>query len=105
MNSELTRGHVGGDPASRSWRIKPHPWQFAAARLLEQSTHFTTISTRRLFARPSGLLLSATGTDSPLPTALIRSDRTPLDTRWVRTASARRCESSWFFVSLPTESV
>ena len=41
----------------------------------------TTISTRRLFARPSGVSLLATGLALPLPTEVILSEGMPLLTR------------------------
>ena len=47
------------------------------------------ISTRRLLARPSAVRLSATGSSSPRPDALIRSGETPELTRNERTDSAR----------------
>ena len=40
-----------------------------------------TISTRRLFARFSGVLLSVIARVEPMPTALIRSEATPRETR------------------------
>lgn len=57
-----------------------------------QGASSTTMSTRRLRARPSALPLSATGRSLPSPTALSRSASTPSCTSACRTASARRCD-------------
>src|SRR6478736_388263 len=65
----------------------------------------TTISTRRLLARPSAVSLLATGLDVPLPTAVTLSERSPLLRRKLRTASARSRDNFMLFDCEPTESV
>ena len=70
----------------------------------------TFSSARRFIARPSGLslpffMLSATGSDSPLPTVSRRPASTPRDTRYCSTARARRSDNLWLYASEPMESV
>ena len=54
----------------------------------------TRSSTRRFFARPSAVALSATGRSGPKPCATSRSAGTPRFTSAFTTAAARRCESA-----------
>ncbi len=75
------------------------------ARRTRYLSGWTTISTRRLLARPSAVALSATGRLEPRPTALILSAGMPRLTRCDRTVSARCWLKASFFVALPCESV
>jgi hypothetical protein len=65
----------------------------------------TTISTRRLSARPSGVALSARGFDGPMPTASILSLGSPREVKNDLTESARSCESFSLTAWVPVESV
>src|SRR5690606_16416982 len=56
----------------------------------------TTITTRRFTCRPSGVVLSATGWNSPRPTAAIRSGATPCSWKMRTTRDARAADSSQF---------
>lgn len=63
------------------------------------------ISTRRFFARPVSLPLSATGSRLPRPAVLMRAAATPRSLRKLRTVSARCWDSGSLIASEPVESV
>src|SRR5262245_45004113 len=65
----------------------------------------TRMATRRFFARPSAVLLSATGCWSPYPSASTRLGSTPSFCSSLRTDSARACESCLLASGLPELSV
>jgi hypothetical protein len=54
------------------------------------------METRRFFARPSAVALSAIGFSAPSPCAVMRSGATPLATSAFFTLSARACEIRCF---------
>src|SRR5207249_839156 len=67
----------------------------AARRPPRGALYSATISTRRFSARPSAVLLLATGRDFPYPRVVIRLALMPFCTMRSRTVSARRSDSFW----------
>ncbi len=89
------------------------PTQTKEANFIRAATRLTrghlpycfTSSTRRFFARPSSVALSATGLVSAKPCDIRRAASMPCATSHAATAAAGRCARGWFVARGPALSV
>lgn len=82
-------------PGARLQVPRLNAWESPAAitqLIVNQGFLLTITSTRRFFARPAAVLLSAIGCAAPAPLALTRSRATPAATKLARICWARRSD-------------